>query len=507
MRDNLILRQHTYHVRLAIPEDVRFFFGGRKLLSKSLKTGLEREAKDRARGILLQWKAEIEAARAGKASELEDTLDLASQSGIAHAAMISGAIGGVLTGSGEQSSSLEGIEALVEEISKAASDGDIPNAGAVALLRMLQESIALREAHESEVPDADKIQLLSSFHTSHMAEVFRAAVDNEANLPAQTKAQALAVYKSPKSYKPRSPITSSRLDSFRTHLERKGTAAKTVDQVCRRVALFSSYLGKHGHPLTFDTVTAYLDQLTDKAGNPLTAKTKKQHVWSCSMYWKWACKYDADWREQYRGQPSPFADHDLPVIKGESAPWEAFTKEDVEKLHALALEKKDQPLADLIAVGAYTGARLEEIGRIHRDNITFQDGVPVSFHIEQAKTTAGEREVPIHPKIAGLVSILLEGSKDGFLFEGGHNKYGNRLDPLSKRFGRLKTAAGFDKQFVFHSIRKTTITLMHQAGADIAVMPAVVGHETGLFSLDRYSAGPSMPQKRQVIELLSFDFP
>ena len=277
--------------------------------------------------------------------------------------------------------------------------------------------------------------------------------------------------------------------------------------MCRRVALFSSYLGKHGHPLTFDTVSAYLDQLTDKAGNPLTAKTKKQHVWSCSLFWKFACKYDADWREQYKGQPSPFADHDLPVIKGESAPWEAFTKEDVEKLHALALEKKDQPLADLIAVGAYTGARLEEIGRIHRDNITFKDGVPISFHIEQAKTTAGEREVPIHHKIAGLVSSLLEGSKDGFLFEGGHNKYGNRLDPLSKRFGRLKTAAGYDKQFVFHSIRKTTITLMHQAGADIAVMPAVVGHETGLFSLDRYSAGPSMPQKRQVIELLSFDFP
>lgn len=507
MRDNLILRQHTYHVRLAIPESVRPFFGGRKLLSKSLKTGLEREARDRARGILLQWKAEIDAAKSGKASELEDVLDIASQAGTRHATMISEAVKGVLTGSGEQSSApLEGVEALVEEISKAASGGLIPNAGAVAVLHMLKDAIELRGAHESEVPDADKIQLLSSLRSSRMTEIFRAVLD-DAELPTTTKTQALAAYHQPKSYKPRSPITTARLDSFRIHLERKGTAAKTVDQVCRRVALFSSYLGKHGHPLTFDTVSAYLDQLTDKAGNPLTAKTKKQHIWSTSLFWKFACKYDAEWREQYKGQPSPFADHDLPVIKGESAPWEAFTKEDVEKLHALALEKKDQPLADLIAVGAYTGARLEEIGRIHRDNITFKDGVPISFHIEQAKTTAGEREVPIHPKIAGLVSSLLEGSKDGFLFEGGHNKYGNRLDPLSKRFGRLKTAAGFDKQFVFHSIRKTTITLMHQAGADIAVMPAVVGHETGLFSLDRYSAGPSMPQKRQVIELLSFDFP
>ncbi|PNG01064.1 DUF6538 domain-containing protein [Stutzerimonas kunmingensis] len=491
MRDNLILRQHTYHVRLAIPEDVRFFFGGRKLLSRSLKTGLEREAKDRARVVLVEWKAQITAARKLKAEQADGWKDHAAETSTKLAAFLEER---VLEATGTRTPS----PVLPEVLERL-------NAAAVEPVPLLQTGIS----HQFDLRGKDVVGQITEHQK--LVDFFKQAtalhLQRDYSLNGAETDQLQAILSDPKQYKPRSPITPSRLDSFRTHLERKGTAAKTVDQVCRRVALFSSYLAKHGHPLTFDTVSAYLDQLTDKAGNPLTAKTKKQHVWSCSMYWKWACKYDVDWREQYKGQPSPFADHDLPVIKGESAPWEAFTKEDVEKLHALALEKKDQPLADLIAVGAYTGARLEEIGRIHRDNITFEDGVPISFHIEQAKTTAGEREVPIHPKIAGLFSSLLEGSKDGFLFEGGHNKYGNRLDPLSKRFGRLKTAAGFDKGFVFHSIRKTTITLMHQAGADIAVMPAVVGHETGLFSLDRYSAGPSMPQKRQVIELLSFDFP
>lgn len=491
MRDNLILRQHTYHVRLAIPEDVRFFFGGRKLLSKSLKTGLEREAKDRARVVLVEWKAQIEQAKRFKAEQADGWKDHAAETSTKLAAFLEER---VLEATGTRTPSPVPPEVL-ERL----------NAAAVEPMPLLQTGIS----HQFDLRGKDVVGQITEHQK--LVDFFKQAtalhLQRDYSLNGAETDQLQAILSDPKQYKPRSPITSSRLDSFRTHLERKGTAAKTVDQVCRRVALFSSYLGKHGHPLTFDTVTAYLDQLTDKAGNPLTAKTKKQHIWSTSLFWKWACKYDADWREQYKGQPSPFADHDLPVIKGESAPWEAFTKEDVEKLHALALEKKDQPLADLIAVGAYTGARLEEIGRIHRDNITFKDGVPISFHIEQAKTTAGEREVPIHPKIAGLFSSLLEGSKDGFLFEGGHNKYGNRLDPLSKRFGRLKTAAGFDKQFVFHSIRKTTITLMHQAGADIAVMPAVVGHEHSSFTLSRYSAGPSMPQKRQVIELLSFDFP
>lgn len=491
MRDNLILRQHTYHVRLAIPEDVRFFFGGRKLLSKSLKTGLEREAKDRARVVLVEWKAQITAARKLKAEQAEGWKENAAETSTKLAAFLEER---VLEATGTRTPP----PVLPEVLERL-------NAAAVEPMPLLQTGIS----HQFDLRGKDVVGQITEHQK--LVDFFKRAtalhLQRDYSLNGAETDQLQAILSDPKQYKPRSPITSSRLDSFRTHLERKGTAAKTVDQVCRRVALFSSYLGKHGHPLTFDTVSAYLDQLTDKAGNPLTAKTKKQHIWSTSQFWKWACKYDADWREQYKGQPSPFADHDLPVIKGESAPWEAFTKEDVEKLHALALEKKDQTLADLIAVGAYTGARLEEIGRIHRDNITFKDGVPISFHIEQAKTTAGEREVPIHPKIAGLFSSLLEGSKDGFLFEGGHNKYGNRLDPLSKRFGRLKTAAGFDKGFVFHSIRKTTITLMHQAGADIAVMPAVVGHEHSSFTLSRYSAGPSMPQKRQVIELLSFDFP
>ena len=63
MRDNLILRGNTYHVRLALPADVRPFFGNRKLLSQSLKTGLQQEAKDRARAILLDWKDQIAQAR------------------------------------------------------------------------------------------------------------------------------------------------------------------------------------------------------------------------------------------------------------------------------------------------------------------------------------------------------------------------------------------------------------------------------------------------------------
>ncbi|WP_313135251.1 tyrosine-type recombinase/integrase [Stutzerimonas nitrititolerans] len=483
MADHIFQKEgeSTWYCRLDVPKDVRSAFKGRRVWVQSLKTGLRSEAMQRRLSVLAGWKAQIAAARKLRAERGDAWLDEVGEDSRTIATITKGLISAAVTPSAANKTT-------------APFSPPIPEGSRGYVL----------DLHGKSLPEQiETIQGFAQFLRGLSAD----EIQQTYGLAGAEAEQLQTILLDPTAYKPKSPITPSRLDSFRTHLERKGTAAKTVDQVCRRVALFSSYLGKHGHPLTFDTVTAYLDQLTDKAGNPLTAKTKKQHVWSCSMYWKWACKYDADWREQYKGQPSPFADHDLPVIKGESAPWEAFTKEDVEKLHALALEKKDQPLADLIAVGAYTGARLEEIGRIHRDNITFKDGVPISFHIEQAKTTAGEREVPIHHKIAGLVQSLLDASPDGYLLPGGNNKYGNRLDPLSKRFGRLKTAAGFDKQFVFHSIRKTAITLVHQAGADVAVMPGLFGHETGMITFDLYSQGPSLEQKAKVIGLLCFDFP
>jgi integrase len=94
------------------------------------------------------------------------------------------------------------------------------------------------------------------------------------------------------------------------------------------------------------------------------------------------------------------------------------------------------------------------------------DGVSEgSFKIDDAKTAAGIREVPIHPTIKALVACLKRGSKDGYLLSGlTFNKYGDRSNAIGKRFGRLKTSLGFGKHRVFHSLRKTVVTLLEALG-------------------------------------------
>lgn len=495
-------KESTWYVRLDIPEGVRPAFGNSRVFLRSLKTARRSEAMERRLPWLAKWKAEIQDAKERKAL-LGDAWreSLAAESARYSKSLNRQVMRAVSGPEYKQPITPDLLQELMPFIEQAIEDmkaAGVPPEQADQLPALLLQ--------KSQATGIDRIG-----PTKALNELLRGASASNAvttlSLTGADATEAHSIAADPSTYKPRSPISQKRIEAFRLSQERKGIEPKTIDQMCRRVDQFSKYLSATGEPVSFDTVSAYLDQLTDKAGNALSSKTKKQHAWSCSSFWKWACKHDVDWREQYKGQPNPFADHDYPTIKGEAVSWDAFSKEDVERLHGMAVEKKDQPLADLIALGAYTGARLEEIGRIHRDSLTFKGDVPISFHIKEAKSAAGIRQVPIHPRIADLVSSLLKASQDGYLLPGGNNKYGNRLDSLSKRFGRLKTSAEFGKAHVFHSIRKTAITLVHQAGADVAVMPGLFGHETGMITFDLYSKGPSLEQKAKVIGLLSFAFP
>ena len=103
------------------------------------------------------------------------------------------------------------------------------------------------------------------------------------------------------------------------------------------------------------------------------------------------------------------------------------------------------------------------------------------------------RLVPIHPKIKPLVKRLREAAVDGYLVPStAEGKYGIRSNPLSKRFGHLKTALKFGKGHVFHSIRKTVATQFEQAGVAEGVAADVLGHDKKTLSYGLYSAANCM---------------
>lgn len=91
-------------------------------------------------------------------------------------------------------------------------------------------------------------------------------------------------------------------------------------------------------------------------------------------------------------------------------------------------------------------------------------------------------------------------STDTFLIRtSSHDHYGKRSHAISKAFGRLRTAAGFSKLYVFHSYRHTVVTELIRADVPDALAKELVGHENKSVTKSLYSKGTTTAQKLTAI--------
>ena len=180
----------------------------------------------------------------------------------------------------------------------------------------------------------------------------------------------------------------------------------------------------------------------------------------------------------------------------------SYTPDELSKLYLAAQKKGDAVLADAIALGAYTGARIEEVFQLTKE--TAKDGV---FRWG-TKTKASKRETPIHPAIVALVDRLMKASKDGYLMPStADNQYGNRSGPVSQRFGHLKTAMSYGDSHVFHTTRGTLITMMQRAGVVEGIAADVVGHDKKTITYGLYASGSEQRQKLEAISKVAYPAP
>ncbi|NBA95843.1 site-specific integrase [Pseudomonas sp. R5(2019)] len=473
MANNLENQDGTWHVRLAIPADVQKAFGGRKILSKSLGTGLRSEAMNRRLPYLTQWKAEIATAREQlKALKESWRPELAAGSLILE----------------------KDLDGMLLASVKPDEDADRVKEDLLAFLD--QRSPGLRTQLEAAPrPTVAHVQRT----TQLIREAAVQMAEGTYSLTAAEVEEAKRIVHRPSSYKPKSPITTVKLAAFRSFREDRAVDNKTVDQQESKLKKLSAFLAETGKALDFDCVSAWLDSLK------VVPKTKAQYLLAGNMFWNWAMKYDAQWRQDFKGAVSPFEKHDLPQLRGKErveAQRSAFELAELSTLRAKAHTKGLHTLADLILLGAYTGARIEELCQLRTEHIVMVDGVQ-SFDIKESKTAAGIRVVPIHPALTALVQRLKDDAQDGFLVpSASRNKYGNRSDPHSKAFGRLKSSLGFGSRHVFHSIRATVVTLLSRADVPFSLIAELVGHETGTVTFDVYSKGASAAQKLAAISKL-----
>ena len=493
----LIQRGTTWHARIDIPADIRPAFGNRRVLSKSLRTGDKLLARELAAQQVGLWKQEFHKARDAKLA-MHDVWreDLSTQ-----VQNLNERIEPRLLKSVKLKSSLSKLSD--DEALKLFETTLLKMQGIHTTLSAYASSIGYPSFDEEwaiihqtrDVVEQNTLvfELFTQLTTYAKKDQYQL---NKAELE---EAQSIAA--NPTLYKPKSPISSASIKAFEQHITTQMGNAHSIKQVMSKIKAFSKWLSIEGVLLSFDSVADYLDALSNKQ------QTRSSHLSALRKYHRWACRYDKPYRDQFAHLVSPFESHThAKVGDGASESWVAFTPEEVVKLHKAAIAKGDTYLANLIVFACYTGCRIEEIGRISKATTEFEDGKPIAFRVDDSKTKAGIRTIPIHPELLPLYIQLLNDSDDGYLFKGKPTAQGLRLKQPQTRFSKLKTAQGFGKLHVFHSFRKTCATGLEHSGATEMVISSVLGHIRGSLTLDVYSAGASFEQKKEAIEKLHYNF-
>jgi integrase len=181
--------------------------------------------------------------------------------------------------------------------------------------------------------------------------------------------------------------------------------------------------------------------------------------------------------------------------------WKVFTPAEVVRLLDQSKAANDTQLTAAILIAAWTGCRIEEICSLRIDNV-----LDDRLIIKDAKTEAGNREVPVHSCLMETTQELKRTTSDGYLISGlSLNMYGHRSNALGKRFHSMARSMGFQQGYVFHSIRKTVVTQLEEAEVPKSTIAAIIGHEEGRgITLGTYSRGPGLVVTKRAIEKLSY---
>lgn len=242
-------------------------------------------------------------------------------------------------------------------------------------------------------------------------------------------------------------------------------------------------------------VSLWLDGLSAKG---VSRDTQLRIIKGCRNYWKYLSRYNIKGMVE-----QPFNQVILADKGKKKAPRETFEPHEIVELWSMAKSRQEDTLADLIALGAYTGARIEELC-----SLMVKDVSEDVFNIIDSKTSAGVRAVPIHSHIKPIIKRLRDGSQDGYLLPNlTVGKFGDRSNTMSTRFSKLKTKAGHGHTKVFHSLRHTLVTTLVNAGVMEFHIADIVGHEKKGVTGNVYAKAISIDVKRVAIEKVTYPFP
>ena len=178
-----------------------------------------------------------------------------------------------------------------------------------------------------------------------------------------------------------------------------------------------------------------------------------------------------------------------------------------------SVDEKMMEYRYIVLLAIFTGARLEEIARLHMADIGEEDGIPYIFirpHEEDGhtvKTVSARRRTPIHPNLMnefGFHSFVEERRRERqkYVFpvvnRGKVGTKGAISHNFSRWYGMYLDEIGLkDKKLTFHSFRHSWKLFGRRAGIDKSILDVIQGHSVRSVSFDygRDAYGSPYPLK------------
>ncbi len=277
----------------------------------------------------------------------------------------------------------------------------------------------------------------------------------------------------------------------------------TAERDCSDLRQFREFMESNSYGFAKETVIHWINGLDVLP----VVKRRKLHAGKAYI------EFVRELKHFPSGVDNPFDGVRLAKQKKKEAhrkPRQAFLRVEVEALYDAAV-KSDKLLASFIAIAAYTGMRAEEICRIKKQDIYFDEGgYVIAIPDENAKTESGVRVVPVHKSLEQLiVSLKDNASDDGYILDYETNRrIGKRSGMLVSRFSLLKRSLKMSATKTFHSFRHTVIGSLEKEQVLENITADIVGHKKTSMSYGVYSAGTATVHRHEAINKIrpySFD--
>ncbi len=478
-RYSYLKQQHnTWYFRIKIPPDLREFFDGKQEIVETLKTADLSIAQIKRLEKVAHWKNEFNRMRGNT-----DALKINARE-IYHKTLEEEREGGYEITDEDEGDTGPGI-VIDYLLSKASKELDKPE-DEIEPSDLDDETRAKLDAlvdYQKEQRTGRKTKPKQTYQETfeETAEQYIEYASKE--WTSQTTGQTEAVFRLFKDYIKNRPLA----------LVREEDVAGFLDEA----ETLSPHWGRS--PKTKERSLAEIKALYGDDEEGLSGRTLNRYVSALHGLWKWGkqrnkCAGSNPTEGFYR--------------KTKSNPWHPYLDNDLKKL--FIPPHKSRKYFEIPYVALYSGMRLNEICSLEWENIREEDGV-VYFDITAAKSEAGIRKVPLHPRLKWLAERAKKNKKQGLIWSelnpSGPDKkmswnYSSGFSTFRKKRG-AKSAAQY--RISFHSFRKNVVRCFELSRVPQTEAAEIIGHEKAGITYRVYNPhGLTMQQRLDIVKTISY---